>query len=436
MNSKKIAVMLAVAVVLIGLAHWSSRRRTTSSAAAQRIGQPVFPALQDADAINSVAKLQFVSADGTTEIARSGEQWTATKLHGYPINFSHVREFALLLRDLKIGQVLPVSPVARRAMGLLAPRPDTDAQPAADTQPDEIGTTVILADAQGRRLAEMVVGKDFRIAGGEEDGPMAGMSGARSRGRYVAVGDEVFVVDERFYNLPQSEQDWVDTTLVNVFANDIEKIVVAKPQSDSLRLSRPQGEKEGMTLPGLGEDERMNEAKTRTLVNLWNYLRFDSVADPRLSDEETGFDRPAVFTAQTAKGVLYKLQVGGKVGAGEDRYVRLRAERLPAADEPPTAAVDADGGAADTADEPVAPEPPPADASAQPNEERAKTQAEIEEKNALWSRWTYILPAYQIREALSLTREDLVEKREPKPEAGQAEAQAAQEEDPAQAENP
>ncbi len=406
MNSKKMLMLIAAAVVLVGLAHWSSRRRDSGRAVARRIGTPVLPAFQDVDTVNRIARMTFVSPGSTVEVARVDGTWVAPGQYGYPVKFENVREFALSLVNLKIGHVLSASEVRRKRLGLLPP---------ADERADRAssGTQVVLADEHGVTLAELIVGNEFQ---GPEDleSPMAGYGGM-PQGRYVATDEEMIVVSELFHGLPRKAQDWLDDDLVHVAGSDIAKIELAHPERDRLVLRRPETGG-NLTLSDLGAQEEMNTSKLGGLSGVLSHLRFADVADPALADEAMGLDRPVVLTAETRDGTRYRLDVGNKAGDTDDRYVRLSADWIET--ESPGSVQD------ETSDKTPADEVDVADAeddeAEKDRQEREKKRAELEALNAQWSAWTYILPSYKIHHVMA-AREDLVQekKAKAKSEAGE-----------------
>lgn len=404
MNSKKMLVLIMAAVVLVGLAHWSSRRRDSGRAVARRIGTPVLPALQDVDTVQRVARMTFVSPGSTVEVARVDGEWIAPGKYGYPVKFQNVREFALALINLKTGQVLPDSEVRRKRLGLLPP---TDARADAASS----GTQVVLADEQGVSLAELIVGNEFQ--GPEDmDSPMAGYGGM-PQGRYVATADAMMIVSEQFYGLPRKVQDWLDDDLIHVPGSDIVKIELAHPERDRIVLLRPESGG-SLTLSDLAAREEMNTSRLGGVSGVLSYLRFTDVADPAMSDEAMGLDRPVVFTAETRDGVRYRIEAGVKVGNTDDRYARLSVA-MPDAEQPEPVQADETADATDAVAE-------------REREERAKMKADIEALNDGWSAWTYILPSHKMNHVM-VGRDELVQEKKAEETDSEADEPASDEGD-------
>src|SRR5690554_5417053 len=99
MNSKKILLLLVLAVVLLGVAFWSQSTRKAAPPSA--VGRRV---LSDLD-LNAVASVE-VAEDGTIlRMHRKDDRWVATNAFDYPLDFGKLRERLLTLRNLRIGQV-------------------------------------------------------------------------------------------------------------------------------------------------------------------------------------------------------------------------------------------------------------------------------------------------------------------------------------------
>jgi hypothetical protein len=112
-----------------------------------------------------------------------------------------------------------------------------------------------------------------------------------------------------------------------------------------------------------GEDEAEKAYLVSGLKRVFDRLQFNSIADPALTDAQTGLDVAVECRVTDDSGLIMIARVGAAVPDGTDRYARFVLELPPA-----------DAGSEDAV------------------EARAALEREIAETNARLSRWVYILP--------------------------------------------
>ncbi len=369
MKAKTLLNLLVAAVILVALAVWSGRDRTRPPG---EIGRPVLQGL----ALDAVARVVVSTPAGEAVIARKGDRWFCEHAYGYPADFAGLQNAVRSLADLKIGQVLTLDPAMRADLKLYAP-----GDPAV-TNGVGAGTRVSLQSEDGTELAGLLIGAERRRQSS------SGMAyGAYPDGQYVSADDgrTACAVTATLYPFTRPADAWLDKQLLNVTATDVHEVTIAHPDLETLVLTQPDGES-ALTLEGLGADETLETAKASSARSALSYLRMENVADPALSDAETGLDAPVVFRAVTTTGEVYTVQIGAPAGDAGNRYARIHVEQLPT------------------------PEPPAADAAPAAPEDAAAPSARTGELAALDARlspWVFILPAYKA-EAMTATREQLV----------------------------
>lgn len=388
MKLKQLCVLLIVAIALALMAVRMSRNETRRSTPSQ-IGNKVLPALETS--INDISLIVVSSPSATTRVARIDGIWRVPGRHNYPADFAKVRALLTKLVDLKILQAIRTSPAIL-----------TDLQLGSSASAPEAAATVIdLQDKQGSMLATLKVGKPrLRSAPDSEMNPY----GSFPDGRFVATDDQhVYLVGDALNELVTTEKDWLDADFLNVNASDVTFIEVTGATSGVARVERasPSGE---MVLKDLKEGQEADSAKLNSLAAALSFLRFDDIADPKLTPEQTGLDKPVIFKSRTRKGEVFTVRLGKSPEGDPRRYVAATVafEATPAA---PPAGTNATQVAA---------------AQAQA-EEQAKTAAAVQQLNTKISSWVYLINAYQA-DAMTKGHGDLVavkqeEQKETTPEA-------------------
>ncbi len=297
MNSKKILLLLVLAVVLLGVAFWSQSTRKAAPPSA--VGRRV---LSDLD-LNAVASVE-VAEDGTIlRMHRKDDRWVATNAFDYPLDFGKLRERLLTLRNLRIGQV-------QRGMKL---------------PPEEV-TRVSLLDGNGNRLARLLLGAHRSREGGGGAGGFG-----YTTGRYVALEnkDSVYLVKESLSEWNPDVEDWLDTRIFeSIASSDIRSIELRNPSGEHLVLSREDGQ---LSLQGLDEEvESFNTGKSYSLESALSYLRFNNIADPALTREETGIATGHMYRVNLKNGESYIARVGASPPESSDRYATFSVNLAPA----------------------------------------------------------------------------------------------------------
>jgi hypothetical protein len=387
MKTKPLFILIVCAVILALVAVRMSRNETRRSTPPQ-LGNKVLPSLERS--VNDVGGVLVCSPSVTTRVARIDGIWRVPGKHNYPADFSKVRELLTKLVDLKILQSIRSSPavLSDLQLGMTASGPASAA------------ILLDLQDRTGRTLATLRVGKPrLRSAPEGEMSPY----GSFPDGRFVATdNDHVYLVGDALTELATSDKDWLDAEFLNVNSSDVTSIEVTGTTSGVARVERtsPSGE---LALKDLKAGQQADAAKLNSLAASLSFLRFDDIADPALTPEQTGLDKPVVFKGKTRKGEVYTVRIGKSPEGDSRRYVSASV----AFETPP--APPAGTNAAQVA------------ALKIEAAEQAKTAAAVQQLEARISPWVYLINSYQA-EAIARGHADLVavkqeEKKEPTPEA-------------------
>lgn len=415
MKSKNLIILVVVAGLLAGLAYRAKTRTRPDKATPSAMGQPVLAELQDPDVLNGIERIEFISTGQTITVQRSGETWVAPGRFDYPVNFDKLRDFLRTLNTMKVGQVVPASDSSRERLELISP----ESGELANT-----GILVKLYDGAGQAVATFTAGKDY-MRSSEGASPM-GRGGSWPDGRYVAVGDDIWLVADMLRDIPAQLNDWLDASVANVSSHDLAEVTVAN-SNGTVTLTRPESGGD-LALADIPDDKEMEASKATSVANAMSYLTFTDVADPALVDEAMGFDKALTVTARNQKGQVYTLVAGGSPEGASTRYVRFSAS-YDAPAEPEEAAADtpepAEGEDAEAAAQKAAAE------AARKAEDAASRQAEqqtladdVDKLNARVKAWTYLVDGHKL-DALNISRDDLLKDKE-KEEDEDSEGNAAE----------
>ncbi len=295
MTTKKLVSLTAIAAVLVGLAYLSNTSRKVKTPSL--IGKPV---LTNFD-LSDVAKIEAAAAGGKKLALESTDAgWVIKSLYGYPADITKIRENLLKLKDLKVGQVAAGKKI--------------DAPSIVDIQ-----------NAAGKSLATLRLGeKHMRQPTGE----MAQYGGGGfADGRYVSAAgsDTVVLVKESLEAFDGDSKSWTDTQIASVPAADITAIDLTK-NGKTAKLSKKDG---AWTIDGLGAKEEFDSSKSYGVESALNYLNFNTVVDPKLTDEQLGMTTGAVFKVTLKNGESYTAKIGNAAEGGSDRYFRINAAFSP-----------------------------------------------------------------------------------------------------------
>ncbi|MBL7077923.1 MAG: DUF4340 domain-containing protein [Kiritimatiellae bacterium] len=382
MKAKNLVVLLIVAVVLGGIAVWTQR---PSEEPSDMIGELVLGELP----VNDIAAISITSSDGSSRLAKSAEVWVSETDFNYPADFNRIKSAMLKVAELKVGQVVEVEAGDKAAMKMVSPTDSPDG-----------GTLIEMRDAAGKQIASLLVGETRKRSGDNQ-----GRFGGYPDGQFVSpdAGETIYLVKDNLYEFNQAT-DWLDKELVSVPGADVTSVSITGPDRDALELAVAEGGTD-LVLAGLGEKEEMNASQVNSINSALSYMRFESVADPALTDDTTGFDKPDTFVATTRKGEIYTVQIGAQVSDSENRYARVSVALEPAEPEAP-----AEGDAEKTEEEKQA-----AEEKARKAEERAQLEQKVADLNTKLGPWTYVIASYKT-DTMRSTRDKVVNAIEEEPE--------------------
>jgi len=281
--SPRIALVLVVMLAVLGggalLFQQQERSRRPDNAAS--LGQPLLKDLKAAD----IATMRIVEPKGTLTLQRQEAGWVIAERDNFPADVAKVREFALKLLSLKIGQSEPIGEKDRARLEL-----------------DAAGTKVELLGADGKALASLIVGK--KVFKREVENPEK----ALGDGRFVMLAADpktVLSVSDPLLLATTRTAEWIDRTSFQVEKVGI--LEVKFPEGAAWRIER-KGDNADWKLAGIAAGEKLDISKANAASYTLSLLALADVAAKDAKD--TGLDKPIQVNATTLDGRAYAIKVG------------------------------------------------------------------------------------------------------------------------------
>jgi hypothetical protein len=287
MTTKNLMVLGGVAAVLAGAAYFiDSGAKPT---AAKLNGKTILPGLN----VSDIARLELGSK---LTLCAGPSGWTVASLHGYPADTQKIRDNLFKLAELKVGQV-----ARGRQLGAT--------------------TDVVLKNAEGKEIAKLPLGDKHM---GKPTGQMAMYGGGGyPDGRYVGFDGQTVLVKDPLEAFDGDVKKWCNTRIADFAATAVEAVSFKGP-AGTVELTK--GTNSTWTLKGLAAKEELDSSKTYSLDSGLSYLDFESVADPKLTEAELGFQTGFVYTVVLKEGtnrVTHVAKIGNTVKGASTRYFRL-----------------------------------------------------------------------------------------------------------------
>jgi molybdopterin-binding protein len=338
--------------------------------------------------INDVARIEMQDSTAKLTLEQKGEgSWVLVEKSSYPVKFSSVRDLVVKLSDLELVEKKTANPELYSRI-----------QVEDVTEEGAQSKLVTLFDKDGKEMGSAILGKaNFGQGTRSENGDQFVRKPGEKQS-WLAKGNVSLMVNER---------NWLDTDIVNLENDRVEKVVIEHPEGEKIVASRTDKAVQDFTLETMPEGRDLRSASvTRSLSGLLRSVRFDEVM-PKAEAPLEG--EPVVAIVDTFNG----LRVNSRIYTKDEKdYVVFDAEVLEAKIAEHNAAIPeetaAEGEAPAEGEEPE-PKPEPIDLEA--------IKKEADEINSKYGEWAYVLPAY-IADRLQKKNEDfLKELEEPSEEA-------------------
>lgn len=311
MNKTFLAILGVILVIMGGSALLVFEQNQSSEpATSAQLGQPLLKGLKASE----IATIAIREPKQTLTLAKKDGRWTIAERNGFPADLDRITDLVVKAIELKAGQIEPIGEKDRPRL-LLA-----DSGAAA-------GTALTFKAADGRILAELLVGKKYFKK--EPEGDTAKM---RGDGRFVllpADPKQVFLVADPLQLASAASADWIAK---EGFAIERVKSLEVKPAegNEGYRIERST---DGVDwkLDRAAAGQKLDTSSANAASYSLHKVEIEDLAAP---DADTGMDKPAAtIVATTFDGLTYTLTVGR---TEKDRtFVRVGVEGKPSRESAP-----------------------------------------------------------------------------------------------------
>lgn len=300
MNARVAGVLLVLLLALGGGALVIKQQgQSRRPASADALGQPILKGLQAA----SIAALSIREPGASLTLERKGEQWRLAERGGFPADVEKVRELVLKALELKVGQSEPIADADRARLKL-----------------DDQGTQLEFRGADGKSLAQLVIGRKFFKR--EPENP----DRAVADGRFVMLpGDArtAIVVADPLTVASAKSADWISRA--GFGAEKVKVMQVTLAGGERWRIERP-AEDAGWKLTPTGTGEKLDVIRANSASYSLHRVELADVAVPGATTGDMGLDRPASIVATTFDGLTYTVRIGKRAGDNVHAVVSIAGE--------------------------------------------------------------------------------------------------------------
>lgn len=338
MTPRTLVVLGVLAVGAAGAAGYLAMQQPAPATAPLVTGQLMFPGV--VQRLQGAAKVEITGKDGTLVLVRNGNIWGLADRAGYPVQQQRVREMFSGLTELRLTEPRTAEPSQLKALNLDDPGPDSTA------------LKLVVRDAQGAAIAEMIVGRR-RVR----------MAGNLPEAIYVRrPGENQAWLAEGTLRIDAERSLWIDRDLLDIKRP---RVMAAsfRQGENTIDLARASPTAERLELKDAPEGFRADETKLDDIGRALEWMTLDDVAPA------------ADLAGATELGTAtWKLYDGTQIVA---RVVEKESARWTAFEVTWSA-----------------PEAPPPEGEAQRTPEAAKTEAEATARRL--SGWYYKLPDWKL----------------------------------------
>ena len=298
MNARVAAILVLLLAVLGGGAlFYQHQERARRPENVGTLGRALFKDLKVAD----IAAIRITEPKETLTIQRKDDRWVLPERADFPADVAKVREFALKVIGLKVGQSEPLVEQDRARLNL-----------------DASGTQVAFLGADGKPLGSFTVGR--RYFKREVENPEK----AIPDGRFIALPGEAgtaYLVGDPLTQATVKTSEWIDRASFQV--EKVKTLEVRHPGGDAWRIERP-ADNADWRLSGARPGEKLDVSRANAASYSLQLLELADVAPKDARD--TGLDNPIAVDATTLEGASYAIKVGRL--AGDNHYVSFTASGL------------------------------------------------------------------------------------------------------------
>ncbi len=315
MNRQFLAILGVLVVVMGGAALLVFQRGAADKpAVSAQLGQPLLRGLKASE----VSTIVVLEPKSTLTLAKKDNRWVIVEKNGFPADLDKVTDLVVKAIELKAGQVEPVGEKDRARLNL------------ADPGKEGAATLIVFKAADGKALAELLVGKKYFKKEPEGDA-----SKAQGDGRFVMLPSDpkqVYIVADPLRVASANSSDWISK---EGFAIERVKSLEVKPAegADGYRIERDTDgidwkldRAAGVQTTGQKLDVSRANAASYSLSKI-------DIEDLAAADANTGLDKPTIVTATTFDGLTYTLRIGNV--EKDKAFVKVEVEGMPVRESTP-----------------------------------------------------------------------------------------------------
>ena len=285
MNTKKLAILAAVAVVMV---IWAAAQSRQAHRPKPSSGVPTY-LVQGLDPV-AIGSITLGTGDKAVKLQRRGKGFEVTNKDNYPADMRQVNELVTNCMDIQTTQVASSNPANHADLGVT----------------EDKAKTVV---------------KFFKFVDANEvllTGVLVGNSKEGGQGTYVRLvnRNEVYVAPSTPW-FRDGALDYVDQDLLSVKTEDLESVTVISPKGRYV-LRKKEGT-ESFEMTNLPEGKKLKESDARTVATAVSSLRFDDVK----KGPDTALDFNRQYVAKVKDSIVYTLRIAQKDGK---TYVTCHAE--------------------------------------------------------------------------------------------------------------
>jgi len=286
MSIKVLIRLLVVLALFTGLAYWLNRPAEKVRIMGVASGEPLLPDLD----VNAIHRMEISSMNATSMLVRKETGWTSETFYGYPARFDRVVDVLRKINDLKVGQVQREGERNLGEFGLDATAPVTD----------YMRITLSVGEEADQTIIDLGAFKHQRDA--------SGMGMGMPMGRYVRVGQgPVVLVEELLTELTPSPVEWVEQELVRLQPDDIVSVSLIGT-NDEFTIRRDDAG--AYDIGRIDEGTMVDQEAVSRVMKVFQSLRFESVVDPALNDEQSGMALHEIATLRMRNELQYEFKFG------------------------------------------------------------------------------------------------------------------------------
>jgi len=331
MTKKQLFIIFGAALVLVAGVMLVRSQRKAAWQGQESGGQVLLPSFP----VNDVTAIEITGKSGTVKLERQDDGWHVAQRFGYPAGFGTLKDFMVKISELKAAQSIKVGASQYGRLQLEGPG-----------KGDAAGTQVVFYGKDGKALQTILFGKEHTKKNEEESpNPMMGMmggggGGAWPDGRYLLLpeSNRVVLVSDSFSAVDPDPTRWLEKEFFKVA--DLKGAKLLEADQEAWSVTRDSKTAELKLAGDVPEGKEVDTGKLSSIKTAFSWASFTDVADPAAKPEDTGMDKPKVFSATDFDGFRYTVRIG-KETADSKVHVQAEAayegptERTPEADEKP-----------------------------------------------------------------------------------------------------